>query len=254
VTGGGTNFPAGRTTWYTTDYGWDGLRTVVDKMAVITRAKADYLLLFETRLYSAQDDTNINTSWESAKAACTNVDVSFVRNGYGSWGQAQGYWDGTKMAVKWLAQKHRKVYAARDIATATSNTLPVAFIVRTKWLQGVDALGQIDESIYDSSVLGYTVGGAWNTNGITFARPFGWNVETNVIQTTSNTYLHCRATLGVTNYADMAWCDDPAPFMESDVDYATTERGAGIWYTPGGAGDYSYVVLHNWAAAFKFRP
>lgn len=37
--GGGTNFPAGRTCWYTTDYGWDVVPAVVSNL---TRLKWDY--------------------------------------------------------------------------------------------------------------------------------------------------------------------------------------------------------------------
>lgn len=40
---GGTNFPAGRSTWYTTDYGYEGMRLILNQMVAYWREPGAYL-------------------------------------------------------------------------------------------------------------------------------------------------------------------------------------------------------------------
>ena len=72
---GAATLPAGRTVWYTTDYGWDGIRAVLDQMTMhyvsSYSVAAGDMYLDWTSLTNASrigDDTG-NASWNDAKTA-----------------------------------------------------------------------------------------------------------------------------------------------------------------------------------------
>ena len=51
---GGTNFPAGRSTWYTTDYGWQGLKDIIPSL-VYTKGEASWVRI-ATNIYAWSKD------------------------------------------------------------------------------------------------------------------------------------------------------------------------------------------------------
>ena len=105
---GGTNFPAGRTTWYTTDYGWQGLYDMAPHL-VHTPNINEYSISAGQKgawggaWYATSSDTNTYTyssahvdqsTWSAAKTAAenavTNIASSTTFWPYGPWAYTSG--------------------------------------------------------------------------------------------------------------------------------------------------------------------
>ena len=88
---GGTNFPPGRTNWYTTDYGWDGLK------AAVTNLKWTYARMgFATLVYP---DTGIEWLWSQLPGYYqpTYYDGRWATNG-GGWAAATAAASGSSIS------------------------------------------------------------------------------------------------------------------------------------------------------------
>lgn len=93
---GGTNFPAGRTNWYTTDYGYDGLRAMLTNLTAywnpIDIYFADQSGFEERAIKTSYPDSGVKTLWDDAVAdfllqwndGWTNVDAGspLIRTSY----------------------------------------------------------------------------------------------------------------------------------------------------------------------------
>jgi hypothetical protein len=86
---GGTNFPAGRSTWYTTDYGWNQLPALINALTTTRHA----ISLYDTNRYSGSGASPIGyeteASWDLAVyRSQTNwhTVLSWSEDAYGHWG------------------------------------------------------------------------------------------------------------------------------------------------------------------------
>lgn len=138
---GGTNFPSGRSAWYTTDYNLDNLRALI--RAVQWNAHdyyaLDYLAEFDVDEYSA-----VGGTWEQAKAlaeASTN-NATHSWQGIGTWGGKAGF----QYEAAWMT--HTWQYRANSIG---SNVLGC----RVDFYQWADSIQGNTNSTFDA--YGYPV-------------------------------------------------------------------------------------------------
>jgi hypothetical protein len=148
---GGTNFPSGRSTWYTTDYGWSRMTNLLGVLTVTTPHEVYYsipypgwidVVLQEPASYGFGQDLNLSytsapATWATAKSL---ADASYPTNwgGYGpqhpacTWGQADNqyaglYYDGYRASAHcqdWKYKLHHPTTTRLIGADTPTNMFP----------------------------------------------------------------------------------------------------------------------------------
>jgi len=165
---GGTYYPGGRTNWYTTDYGVDGLRAVLDALrwTTIARGSAN-----ETSITNAIGYTRNWTSWAAAKAGAEASYPGASSSGYYLIGN---YAARMVSAKDWTAYILMRTWRMKVTGLATNYAHEVQFYcyseleytysppVYTNWginlLQDTFTLLDAVGPVYDGSVTGAVVG------------------------------------------------------------------------------------------------
>lgn len=113
---GGTNYPAGRTVWYTTDYGWNQIPTI---LAALTHTRMS-CGVYDTNYFRGFTTPTSNT-WDTAKAGAEAAYAGVSSFGYDIWYGAQGtageYGDPNKYQG-WLQMSRHYLEAGESFATA----------------------------------------------------------------------------------------------------------------------------------------
>lgn len=239
---GGTNFPAGRTNWYTTDYGWDNIKKAANMLTLVVRSSATHTATTNAALVN----DGVNTTWEDAKQGCTNAASAVFASGSG--GRAYSLFPGV---TNWTARKNIVAYDMGATAARMTNALTANILFRTQ--SGAPTVPT--ETLYDDFSTGYTNRGAWvGTNLAATYTPYGWQVETNIATTvTGGVYAVCSTLIGVTNFSAVTWCDDPAELIPSPGLSAVRYRGFAVQRSGGGL-DGTYFCFVDLSSGFLFKP
>ena len=179
---GGTNFPYGRTNWYTTDYGWDGVKAVVIalKNRVVTQTGAAWN--DNTGLHAAiEDSTN---SFAEAKAFAEGS----LTNGNGGtyWRASVTFTDPYFYQYKISMPIYNYGYVWKT--NGAEPTISCAFLTYTM---------PTTNSVYgyDGAQLGYTNSGDWEKTNI-IQKAYGWQLA----ETTNTSTTVKTAYIGTTNF------------------------------------------------------
>jgi hypothetical protein len=228
---GGTNFPAGRTNWYTTDYGWDTYRTAATNVRY-TAEFQDYVISGGSShggvSYWASSDSS---NWIDAKALAESS-WGAVEIGSGEVMASGQRRDSSDPSIEYTAYSYSFLLNMQAPSLCFTGLVPAS--VKSYLVTDVP-LADSDESIaeydpgkytwpanYNDYGMGYTNMGAWYppcSNG-TYTILFGWatnwiqNVEygwqekvlVDATEADNAKWLY-RITGGSSNI--QSWCDEP---------------------------------------------
>jgi hypothetical protein len=183
---GGTNFPAGRSRWYTTDYGIDGCKAFLDRLTTINPYHGAY-----TRIASLGYSGSGSTvgDLEAAKAAA-RANYQYVGAGYPC-AAAGLYHEGVLYSAALKAGLGLMVCGDMQPAITNFSISPRAFFECEP--AGSAVFGYVVDAGFDDQGSGYDEGwneiaNAWFTNGTakqvlawvgTTNAPVSWPVATN---------------------------------------------------------------------------
>lgn len=140
---GGTTYPPGRTNWYTTDYGWDGMTGVLNRLT--------------WTLDQAQDDTTpaSNFWYRSASSISTNFDIAYT--------DCVAKWAASSWATSAIAQQVGPFYAAQYkvagtytqavVSTFRWKCLPLVTSIYTVASASVDVYFQAATNSHDLDII-----------------------------------------------------------------------------------------------------
>jgi hypothetical protein len=211
TTNGGTNFPSGRTNWYTTDYGMDGLRTITNLMVFQDRAP------LWGQVGGQIGEGVSDTAWLTAVANATNGWPNLGDPLASSELPQQGAW-GQHYSDNWWASAYSiNLGFLRQSNISTNLTVPPALSVivttnATGYSYGFFGYSSTN-STYDAFNTGLTSGksvvtGEWASAGA------------------SRVYAYRK---DFTN-PPPTFCDDPDTFTSLDSVRGWEATAVGRWY------------------------
>ena len=238
---GGTNFPSGRTNWYTTDYGFDTFRRSVTNLCRTTYANT----LNEQGGYGIQGNA-YGSNWVTAKSLAqsdfANVSVNAVYYSYGN-KSTSPYPDFLYAATykSWLANLAIATSCKTNITPSSINTYFVTYdppVSSTNFPRV-----ELYPCTYSDFGLGYTNQGAWYSSLSTNSRTFyGWQDCLYLSNSVSSGTWRSWAGAGSTNIPGD--CDEP--MGDNDIVYKGFNFDANA----------SYRVLYDFIGAtngFKYK-
>jgi len=236
ATDAGTNFPAGRTNWYTSDYGWDTFRHCVTQLFLLSASG----IASNTVTSVGGESTSYTDDWPTIEdeAEGSFADRSASWNwGSDKWnlgGTPEQYWARLNTRMDELYQTHSM------IVTQFAPVISAMVITRTR--SSTFVVGALFS--YDGAQLSYTNRGAWwsaDYLATNIAMPYGW-------QSVSGTYAGRmgKAVVGSTNTIPI-WCANPGAYPNN-----VTASGLSWGFASAGSG-YLFLFDYSGPDGFKYK-
>jgi hypothetical protein len=221
----GDNFPPGRTNWYSTDYGWDGMTGILSQLTWVLGNADDvseyptYVGRFSTTSeycygYVSHYSPPVNpyVTWDDT---CAEAAAIYTNRGEFYEGIIENYSRGYRglnppessnfvaQAKGYIAYSHHKMEDAKP--------REMQFYFLTTWPG--EGLSSLSNTVYDGGNGNYTNKGAWVVDGTNLNsaigpefHPYPWGVQCETNMTVGSTSVTMR--IGSTNLPP--WCTEPA--------------------------------------------
>lgn len=228
VTTGGTNFPSGRTNWYTTDYGVDAVLDVVTNLRYVSFRGFD-----KRALRRGLGSTN-NSPSRALAAADAIAGATYATNSrdvfVDSYTEIDDWIPGSSYQATWLARELEMA----SVASVWTNSAARPVVVEHRWLAEVPESPTAHAYRWGGDAIGLTGRGAWVTGDewtTTSSSPYGY--QTGAYARVSGNKV--VVTIGSTNWA--SWV----------LDSAVTNLVIGYHDSAGiTGGKYNQVTLLDW--------
>jgi hypothetical protein len=235
---GGNDFPDGRSAWYTTDYGWDGIRCVVTNLS---KRQVRVLGAYWNQSYgfSALYARSTNSFAEARSRAESGL-TNYTSVGF-NWFAGKSYYS-----------EYQQYYASISMPTMsyslqlpTNGPEPIATGIFRTWPIITEQSGYSGRVFgYDGTQLGYNNRGSW-TNELGFDTVWGWQSETNVINSGN---FNMVWSIGGTNQIPEAPSADPASGN-------SVNKGVGLRYSDAFVDYQSAMMILDYSGenGFKYK-
>ena len=226
---GGTNFPAGRTAWYTTDYGWDGMRNLTTNLQ---KRQHPFIGAYWNDKFGSSGDGESNSfalAQAQAEASLTNqAGVGF------KWYSTKSYYGGSAYYYQF-----RGPIIPYNLQLPTNGPDPDATGIFRTW-----TIPTVQSTYgYDGAQLGFTDRGAWPTNP---SAPTAWGWQTQPATNTGNFLLSVK--IGGTNQIPVAPEQDP-----DGSTITTISRGVGLRWHDAYVDDQKAIMFLDYSGKFIFK-
>lgn len=227
----GTNFPAGRTNWYTTDYGWDGITNVLGRLTKYERHPewgVNDLHAYSNAYWTLFSE---QPSWSDAQTALAASSPSASPNYYGH---------------KTVGKYH--IADSGYLADAYGNQVDMT--LSTTYAQG-GVTGQLISIVFLTSKPDFYYGdydpmgtalsnqGAW-----TNADAYGWQQTVGAATTTLTSF----------SFPAPPWCSDPSSGYDRGDGYKISSKGWKVTEDVQGSGIGPELIYDfSLPGGFKFK-